>query len=143
MNDMVPNKNRGLVIDTSVIIKWFLKEEDSEKALTYLQSYKEGLSSIVIPQLLFYELGNAFISRKVTSNHADKAIEALKRLNLEVVNIEFLFFKKIFRNAQRLSLTFYDSAYVALAQERGCSFITADKKLYQKVSKKIPQIKLL
>ena len=35
--------------------------------------------------------------------------------------------------AYRYNITFYDASYIALAQELGLQFITADQKLYNKV----------
>ena len=55
------------ILDTSVIVKWFVKEEDSPEALQYLQEFRQGGIAIIIPTLLFYELGNALITKKATA----------------------------------------------------------------------------
>lgn len=47
------------VIDTSVIYKWYVEEENSDKAMSILNDFIEGNTRITIPDLVFYELSNA------------------------------------------------------------------------------------
>lgn len=41
---------------------WFLEETDSDKALTYLENFVKSHYVLIIPTLLFYELGNKFVT---------------------------------------------------------------------------------
>ena len=62
---------------------------------------------------------------------------------MEVIDVGFQSFRKIFQNAKEYSLTFYDASYVTLMQKENCEFITVDSKLYRKINKKFALIKLL
>jgi predicted nucleic acid-binding protein len=46
------------VIDTSVVVKWFVKEKDSDVALEILEHYRSGNFTIIVPDLLIYEFTN-------------------------------------------------------------------------------------
>jgi len=46
------------VIDTSVVVKWFIEEKDSNKAIKILEYYKLGELTIVAPDLVIYEFVN-------------------------------------------------------------------------------------
>ena len=51
---------KKIVLDTSVIVKWFSKDEDDAEHANKLRwQFQEGLCVITIPDLVFYELANA------------------------------------------------------------------------------------
>ena len=52
-------KIKTLVLDASVIVKWFNREEDTEKALELKEQYENGSIDLAEPELLAYELGNS------------------------------------------------------------------------------------
>ncbi len=131
------------VLDASVIIKWFSQEEGSDRAEVYLQNYKNKQFSILIPTLLYYELGNTLFVKKTTKNQISEIMHIMQSLHLTVENIGEEAFRKVFENASDYQITFYDSAYVTLMQKNNCEFITADKKLYNKLKNKFSKITLL
>jgi len=118
-------------------------QEHSPEALLYLQDFRLGKFAIVVPTLLFYELGNALITKKAASHYVGKIMETLHNLHLEMIDIGFEAFRKVFQNAQEYGITFYDASYVTLMQKENCDFITADRKLYRKINKKSAGVKLL
>lgn len=131
------------ILDASVIIKWFVEEEDSDKALIFLNSLKNSKITIIVPSLLFYELGNILISKKVSIDMAGEIMTALQNLSLEIWDIGLEFFRKIYQNSIEYSITFYDASYITLMQKENCEFITADEKLFKKVRKAFSGAKLL
>ena len=133
----------NIILDASVVIKWFAKEDDSDKAITYLEAFQNNEIGVIIPTLLFYELGNVLINKKVTIPMAEDIIYRLKNLHIDLIDAGFKSFQKIYQNAIEFSITFYDSAYVTLMKEENCKFITADKKLYQKIKSHFPLSQLL
>ncbi|MEM4186383.1 MAG: type II toxin-antitoxin system VapC family toxin [Candidatus Caldarchaeum sp.] len=48
-----------IVLDASVVVKWFTKEKYSMQALAVKTKYEAGEVDIVAPQLLIYEVVNA------------------------------------------------------------------------------------
>lgn len=132
-----------IILDASVVIKWFTKEEDSDKAIVYLKSFYNNEIAILVPSLLFYELGNILIQKKGSKNKADEIMKTLQDLQLDIKDVGLEWLRKIYENSLDYSISFYDAAYVTLMQNRNYEFITADKKLYEKVKSKFAKIKLL
>jgi predicted nucleic acid-binding protein len=48
-----------IVLDASVVIKWFSEEEYTEKALELRERIRYGEEQVIAPDLLLYELANA------------------------------------------------------------------------------------
>lgn len=132
-----------IILDASVVIKWFTQEENSEKALKHLYRIKEGKTRLIVPELFFYELGNILLSKKASIEDVKHAINDLNNLFIEQISVGHSFFRKTFQNAQELGITFYDASYITLMQKENCEFITADRKLYEKVNKSFALTKLL
>lgn len=132
-----------LVLDASVVIKWFLQEKLSEKAIEYRRQHLEGKIILITPSLLAFEIVNALSTK---SNVDLKAIVgAIKAFYFTGIK-EHLLTEELAAQAAALSkkhqISVYDAAYIALAQDFNCQFITADKKLYQK-TKSLKLVKLL
>jgi len=135
--------SKRYVLDTSVIVKWFVTEEDSDKAESFLNDLIDEKIEVVIPISLFYELANVLWVRRLQGLSQAGALSILKdfrRLNLEVVSSP-----KLVEEAQafayRYNISIYDAVFMALSESRACEFITADEKLYRKVS--LSWVKLL
>jgi len=133
------------VLDTSVVVKWFVSEEDSDKAKIFLKDYEEGKIDIVVPSNLYYEATNVFWLKKqegFTEEEALDSIEDLMRLDLEaVLSTELL--KEGLKLAHRYEIAVYDSIFLALASERDLELVTADRRLYDKVKGDFSGVKLL
>ena len=52
-------ERREVVVDASVVVKWFIEEEFSREARLLRDAYADGLVDIVTPSLLPYEVLNA------------------------------------------------------------------------------------
>lgn len=134
------------ILDASVVIKWFVKEQDRDKAITYLTAFQNNEVVLIFPSLLFYELGNVLIKKKATMSLIDEIMVKFQQLNLlglEIQDTGLLSFRQIYQNSIEYSLTFYDAAYLTLMQEERCEFVTADRKLFEKVHKNLRGVKLL
>ncbi len=123
-----------LVLDASVVIKWFLEEELSREALHYRRQHLEGQVSLVAPTLLAFEFINVLCTKpRIGLETVILAIDAFYFTGIT----EYILTKDLAKMAAELAkeykISAYDAAYVALAQDLGCLFITADQKLYRKV----------
>lgn len=132
-----------LILDASVVIKWFLEENLSQKAIEYRKQHLGKKITLVAPSLLNLEIINALCTKSGVSLKAVlSAIEVFYFTNIK----EYPFVKLLAQKATRLSrkyqVSIYDASYIALAQKFNCQFITADKKLYQKI-KSLKLVKLL
>ena len=124
-----------LVLDTSVIAKWFVEEENSDIALKIRKEFHDGAHEISIPDLLLYELSNALRYNKFSSDVITKAVDSLLDMNLSIVIPSRTLLSDAIELAHKFDITVYDSIYVALALQSNGIFITADDKLYRKIKK--------
>lgn len=123
------------VIDASVIIKWYVDEQDSDKALKILEDYEAETYSIVIPDLAVYEVANVLrCNSQFTADEAKKSLWALSKLNLDLISPVPAVIQPAIDIAYKKDVSLYDAVYVSLAKEIGYYFITADAKLCEKLS---------
>ena len=81
------------MLDTSVVVKWFLNEPDSYLAERFLEAVETGAIHALAPTSLFYEVANVFWVRRrdgVTSELAAGFLAALKQVNLTLVGADEL-----------------------------------------------------
>jgi predicted nucleic acid-binding protein len=126
-----------VVVDASVTFKWLIPdsaEDDVPAAKALLVEHMEGRTKIIIPPLLYYEVGNILLFGR-SRPPIDQAAEALSDLfsiPLEVVPPTLTSADATLRLASLLGLSYYDATYVALAELSGCQLITADRRLLQR-----------
>lgn len=132
-----------VVLDASVILKWFREEKDSDRALSYRDGHIKGTERIICPILLHYELLNALITKRdLTMLDIVDILKELQRLQIVLVvpdQIEADHSAALI--AMERGLSFYDASYIALAQKAKVDFITADKQLVERAN--LPFVKLL
>lgn len=121
-----------LVVDASVVIKWFVEEGDSADALML-----RTLHRLLAPDLLMAEIGNA-LSTKVRlgdmdADKAERAAEALLSAGIDFMPMAELLLPSL-RIAAHLQHPAYVCFYLALAQTEGCPLVTADQRLLRAVA---------
>ena len=133
-----------IVVDSSVVLKWYIPEAKNEKARQYLASHVEGKDVLSAPSLLFFEVNNVLATKSaITASEGLKIMKSLHDLDLKIVNFSFDEFKNTLNLAKKFNISAYDSSYVSLAEKFRCRFVTADKKLYNKLRSHFTKIKLL
>ena len=74
------------VLDASVVLKWFLKEKDSDKATELKSGIVSGTLSAASPDLILYELSNALrYKQSYTSDLVAEAINAILELDIDII----------------------------------------------------------
>jgi predicted nucleic acid-binding protein len=120
-----------LVVDASVALKWVLPEEDSELAEELL----ERGGPLHAPAFIFVELANAiwFKMRAGTLDLAEArgCLQDLREAPLQLWAGEEPL-PSALEWAHRLDHAVYDCAYLALALHLGGSYVTADRRFWQK-----------
>lgn len=132
-----------LVLDLSVLIKWFALEYDDLDAARLIESdFMAGKYQILMPLFYTWELNN-YLSRNFDSVTATSFYSHFKSykfvnfdLNLKISKIAFEITEKFPK------ISFYDASYHALAISEKATFVTSDKKYFEK-TKKLGYIKLL
>jgi predicted nucleic acid-binding protein len=120
------------VLDCSVALKWFLPEPLSDEAHNLLTRFRAKTDHLLAPDLLIAEFG--YVLRKRSSNQELPPHEVQEIFgDFLDLGIETVAIPEVARDAMRLALlhmgNFYDALYVALAQMRGCSVVTADDRM--------------
>ena len=119
------------VVDASVIVKWFLNEENSEKARMIKSDLESGNISIIVPELLFLEISNSLRYKKVKEKNILVANKILFGAGFDVAKLSEWVMIKTIENSVRYNITVYDALYITLAQIHGTFLVTADKGLYK------------
>jgi predicted nucleic acid-binding protein len=122
-----------LVVDASVALKWVLPEEDSELA----EGLLDGGAALRAPAFIFVELTNAlwFQMRagKLDPTEAAGCIRDLREAPLELWDGEEPL-PATLEWAHRLDHAVYDCAYLALALHLDGTYVTADRRFWQKAT---------
>lgn len=131
------------VLDTSVILKWFLEEPGTNEAISFKKRYETGEIDIVEPDLLIYELANVLRYKKCFPEIAIKAaVKSLYDLRIKFFTPTVSMMENAVHIALKTNLSVYDCVYSSLAVKLSSPLITADKKLYLRTKPYIP-VKLL
>ncbi|MEA2326428.1 MAG: hypothetical protein QOE68_1387 [Thermoanaerobaculia bacterium] len=120
------------VVDSSVILKWYVPESDYAAA----RAMRTAETQLAAPDLLFIEMSNILwkLARRGEMT-ASRAIEIIE----EIASAPFVTIsnQSIAQDALDLAiatgLTAYDASYVALAIRLDKILITADEKLVRKL----------
>ena len=133
----------GFVLDSSVIVKWFVEEEFTNKALLFRQALLVGKIEIVASDLILYEIPNALkFSQKLNEEDIKKVISSLFGIGMEITVPVRRILDSAIDLSFKFSITLYDAYFIALAEGIGYEFITADEKLYNK-TKVLKFVKIL
>jgi predicted nucleic acid-binding protein len=123
-----------LVLDASVILKWFLEEEYSDVALKIRENFYREIYRIIEPDFLLYEFVNVLRYNPVyTEEDVIKAVNSLIESDMDIVLPTIELLEVAVNIAKRYDVTVYDAIYIALAKLISGTYVTADKKLYEKV----------
>lgn len=120
-----------LVVDASVVVKWFIAEPNSEAALRLLDVEKKFLA----PDHLFAETTNA-VWKKVRRGEISRedGREALWQIDNTAVAIKTVPCLELAADAYTIALQYgrsvYDAMYLALAIQQNTRLITADGRLF-------------
>ena len=122
-----------IVVDASVVAKWFLIEEHSEQAIALRDDYISGRVALVAPSLLVYEVLNALKYSGVYSREEMEQIaEALDRYGIDLRELRGDLKKRAVGEAVARDLSLYDASYLALAEVLQARLYTADEELVER-----------
>ena len=132
-----------VVVDTSVAIKWAIKEEDSHKALGLLSEWIDRETMILAPALLSYEAANVFHQHvRKGLLPFEEAKQALSKIIFDIITFDFTDAPDLCIRAMLLAQQFrlpaaYDAQYLALAESKACELWTADLRMWNSLRGKL------
>jgi predicted nucleic acid-binding protein len=120
-----------LVVDSSVAIKWFVDEDESEDALRLRNRHQ-----LVAPDLLVAECVNAFWKKarrgELTAEEAVLACQSLARTGVVLQDMS-----ELAATAGTLAIAFdhpaYDCFFLALSATEGLPYVTSDLRFVRKL----------
>lgn len=124
-----------VVLDASVIAKWYLKEKYSEEALNLRDNYVSGRITIAVPALLEYEVLNTLkYSGAYSEQELTDIARSLNKYGFEWYRLKNKLKEETIKIATKYNITIYDASYLALSTLIKATFFTADDELLSKIS---------
>jgi predicted nucleic acid-binding protein len=122
----------SLVVDASVVVKWFVDEPLHERARQLLK----GRESLHAPDLLISEIGNIVwkkvIRGEIEEQQAQKIASALRDAPISLQpSIDLI--DRALQIALSIKHPVYDCVYISCAEMLGSVFVTADERLKKAV----------
>jgi predicted nucleic acid-binding protein len=119
-----------IVIDSSVVVKWFVSDSEAgvAAALALLVSHGRGDVVLAAPSLLLLEVVNALRCRSLAPATLVSAAERLLETGIELHEPAELLAGAT-ALATRHGLTLYDAAFAELARQLDTELVTADRRL--------------
>jgi len=134
---MERQKKKIVVLDASVVVKWYVAEEFTNTALKIRDDYSKGIIDIWSTELLPFEVLNALrYNSELGRDQIRKAGQSLSKFKLALHPILDGLLELSLENATKYGLTVYDSSYMALSQAFDKKLYTADEKMLSKISDK-------
>jgi predicted nucleic acid-binding protein len=117
-----------VVVDTSTVVKWYIPEQDHERARTLRDDFLDGKHDLYAPALMPFEALNALsYSGHYDGERLVEAANSLGKYGVELV--PFRACGPVAEITTAVDVTAYDAAYVALAVDREATAYTADATL--------------
>lgn len=120
-----------VVVDTSVLVKWFLQENHSDEALLLRDALRDGLVRGACPDFALVELGNV-LRYKFPVGDVDRtkaSVRSVTGLGMKVIASSPGIVSDAIGLAYAHDLAVYDAIFVALARDLGYPLVTADEAL--------------
>ncbi|MDQ3928681.1 MAG: type II toxin-antitoxin system VapC family toxin [Chloroflexota bacterium] len=131
------------MIDSSVVIKWFVAENNTAEALQVRAKYDADELELLAPDFINIEVGNILWKKHklglLLATEAEIIFNDFLTIELELTAATDLL-KDAYSIATTHGPSVYDSLYIALSLREQCSFVTADEKLLNAVGAVYPNM---
>jgi predicted nucleic acid-binding protein len=120
------------VLDSSVAVKWFLREPDTDKAIRLRDDFVGGVHDLLAPDVFPVEAAHSItraerqgrITRAEGRTHFQDMLSTLPALHPYLPLLP-----RAYQLSSSARIGVYDCLYVALAEQEGCGLVTADDRL--------------
>ena len=128
----------NLVIDASVLIKFYIPEILSDKAEELLAKVENGDRMLLAPDLIYPEAGNMLQKKQrmkeLTRSEVEEITDAIVSLPLRI-EASKPFLSLAMDIAIAYGITVYDAIYISMARAYEIKMMTADRKLVDALAK--------
>ena len=123
------------LLDTSVVVKWFILEEDSERAATLRQAHGRDELLLHAPDILLMELANALrYSPLVSGGEISQALRLFSDMEIFIFPFDLDVLISSISLSRKHDLAVYDAYFLALAQAMEIPLITTDRKMLSRLT---------
>jgi predicted nucleic acid-binding protein len=123
------------LLDTSVAVKWFVPEENSEEALSLRRAQEDRELQLYAPEVLLMELANALrYSSEFSAREITEALETPFALNVLLIPFSLDALDSAVSLSLEHDLAVYDSYFLALAKALDIPLITADRRMLSRLN---------
>ena len=134
-----------LVIDASVALKWFLRDEKyGDRALGLLDRFVRGELELVAPSLMVYEVINALViaqrKGRIAEERVLNSISGFISLGITSVDVAGLE-ARVLHFCRVYDRSAYDASYLAVAEQESLELVTGDERLYNSTKGKAGWVK--
>lgn len=128
----------NLVIDASVLIKFYVPEILSDKAEELLTGVEHGDVMLLAPDLIYPEVGNILWKKQrmkeLTRSEVEEIIDPIVSLPLKIEASKLLLPLAVDMGTA-YKITVYDAIYISMARVYETKMMTADRKLVDVMAK--------
>lgn len=128
----------NLVIDASVLIKFYLPEILADRAERLLARIGQGGVTLHAPDLIYPEIGNILWKKlrlkELNRSEIEEIIEAMSALPILVEPSKPLLPLAVEMSVE-YGITVYDAMYLSLARVYEAALVTADRRLVDRMAK--------
>ena len=124
-----------IVVDASVVVKWFVAEIYSDRALRLMDLYSKGRVELIAPTLIYYEVANALRFHpyyRLTKEELIAIIRMLRNMQIIIEPTDEMW-SRAFRVSISYGVSIYDAIYIAIALALNVKFVTSDEKLFERL----------
>jgi len=118
-------------VDASVIVKWYVLENERAQALQLRDDYLDGKVKLVSPAIMPFEVLNVIrhAQRGMKSTTLASIASSIQLYGIALYGFEDGYTKILAETSVDNDITIYDACYVALANYLDSVLYTADKRL--------------
>lgn len=122
------------VIDSSVVVKWVLAENEDwrDQAKLLLERLKNGEVVLTAPVLAKYEVANAIRHKSISDLEKIDCLEQIYGVPVKYYSLSEKQAVTALVLASDLEITFYDAVFIELAKRLGIGLVTANPKHQKK-----------
>jgi len=100
-----------IVLDASVVVKWFVAEEGTEEALRIRKRYVEGEVEVIAPELILFETLNALRYKGLfTESEVRRMTESLDAYGFDLFSLRWEYAAQAIKVEFEDNITVYDTA---------------------------------
>jgi len=124
-----------LVLDASVVVKWFVEEDYRDLSLKLREEHVKGSLVLSAPNIIIYEVVNALrYDPEISEVDIRRATQSLFKLHMDLHQPTIELIERAAEDAYKYSVSIYDAVYLGLSELQDCPIATADERLYQNTS---------